>query len=348
MALPFFVLYGKMRPLSYAFAKPFHAIGEPMKLRMLALCLFLVLSPTTARAFEGPLQVRNQFPLFIGIDPPYFESAIVQDAVSINLTHSSVYVIEEKQPWVVDMDLETTELNLRLKKKTSNSTEVGLDLPFLRTEQGFLDRPVAWIHETLGTGDYGRHNRPMNEFLYDIKYQGMPVIAPENGKAGLGDVRLTVKQIIRKGSPIVSLLAGLELPTGDANLGFGNGSVDASFAVLVDFDMGKAYHGYVNVGGVFPGDLKGHQTIPLRDYAYGGFGVEAAWWEHFHVIVQTLAQGSPFPKTYIRQVDWPGVLLVMGGRYSFEKSSIEFSLTEDPSTAGTPDFILNISYAMKY
>ncbi len=319
-----------------------------MKLRKLLVCMFLVLAPAAADAFEGPLQVRNQFPLFIGIDPPYFESAVVQDAVSVNLTHSSVYVVREKEPWVVDMDLEMTELNLRLKKKMTSSTEVGLDLPFLRTEQGFLDRPVSWVHDTLGTGDYGRHNRPMNEFLYDIRYQGMPVIAPENGKAGLGDVRLTVKQVVREGTPIISLLAGLELPTGDAKLGFGNGSIDASFAVLVDFDMGKTYHGYVNAGGVFPGDLKGYQTIPLRDYAYGGFGVEAAWWEHFHVIVQTLVQGSPFPRTDIRQVDWPGVLLVMGGRYSFEKSSVEFSLTEDPDTAGAPDFILNLSYAVKF
>ena len=79
-----------------------------------------------------------------------------------------------------------------------------------------------------------------------------------------------------------------------------------------------------------------------------GFGVEAAWWESFHAIVQALVQGSPFPDTGIRQVDWPAVLLVMGGRYYFQKSSIEFSLTEDPDTAGTPDFILNVSYAMKF
>ena len=310
--------------------------------------MLAVVVPASASAFEGPLQVRNQFPLFIGIDPPYLESAAVQDAASINLSHSSVYVIEQSTAWTVDMDLEMTELNLRLKKKVGPRTEVGLDLPFLRMEEGFLDRPVAWVHDTLGTGDYGRSGRPTNEFLYAVSYQGKPVILPENGQAGIGDTRLTVKQVIRDGSPILSLLADLELPTGNAKKGFGNGSLDASVAFLVDFDMGKKYHGYGNVGAVFPGDLKGYQTIPLRNYAYGGFGVEAAWWEHFHVIVQTLVQGSPFPKTDIRQVDWPGVLLVMGGRYSFEKSSLEFSLTEDPDTAGAPDFILNVSYAMKF
>ncbi len=319
-----------------------------MLIRVLSAALIIVFAPLVAWSFEGPLQVRNQFPLFIGIDPPYFESASVQNAVSVNLTHSSVYVIEDKQVWKVNMDLEMTELNMRFKKKVSSSTEVGLDLPFLRTEQGFLDRPVAWVHDTLGTGDYGRHNRPMNDFLYDTSYRGKPVIMPENGNMGIGDVRLTVKQVLTEGAPIVSLFANVELPTGDAKKGLGNGSVDASLALLVDFDMGKTYHGYANIGGVFPGDLKGYQTIPLRDYAYGGFGVEAAWWERFHVIVQTLIQGSPFPHTDIRQVDWPGIILVMGGRYYFEKSSIEFSLTEDPDTAGAPDFILNVSYAMKF
>jgi hypothetical protein len=181
-----------------------------------------------------------------------------------------------------------------------------------------------------------------------VTYQGAPVIIPESHSSGLGDTRVTFKQVLSDGVPLLSLLAGLELPTGDAQKGFGNGSVDASLGLLLDFEMGKKYHGYGNVGAVFPGDLKGYQTIPLRTYAYGGFGVEAAWWESFHVIVQTLVQGSPFPDTGIRQLDWPGIMLVMGGRYYFEKSSIEFSLTEDPDTAATPDFTLNISYSMKF
>jgi hypothetical protein len=317
-------------------------------LLILFLLIGVLIRPAPAGSFDGPLQVRNQFPISLPLDPPYLESAAVRDSATVSLTHSSVYVVVTAQPWTVNMDLELTELMVRLKKTIGARTELGLDIPVLRPTEGFLDRPLATFHDALGTGDYGRHERPYNEFLYELLYQGKPVIITENGKTGIGDVRLTLKQVVNDAKPLVSLMANIELPTGDAKAGYGNGSVDAAFAVLVDLDLGKRYRGYGNAGVVVPGDLKGYQTIPMRTYAYAGFGVEAAWWERFSVIVQTVVAGSPYPSTGIRQVDWPGILLTFGGRYSFSSSSLEFSLTEDPDTAGAPDFIINASYRMSF
>jgi hypothetical protein len=306
--------------------------------------ILMLLLPLHSYAYEGPLQVRNQFPLFIFTDTPFLESAAVQDSATLSLTHSSVYVTETSATWTVNTDIELTELMVRLKKTLNSRTELGLDLPFYRPTAGFLDEPVSAIHSTLGTGDYGRHSRPENDFLYEVLYQGKPVIVPKDNESGIGDIRLTAKQVLLEGPTLVSAMANIELPTGDAKAGYGNGSYDASLALLVDMDLGKVYRGYANLGVVLPGDLKGYQTIPLRNYAYGGFGVEAAWWEHFHVIVQTVVATSPYPTTDIRQVDWPGVLLIMGGRYTSGSNSFEFSFTEDPDTAGAPDFILNMAY----
>jgi hypothetical protein len=321
-----------------------------MKQALLTLFLFIgaLTQPAPAVPFDGPLQVRNQFPIFLPLDPPYLESAAVRDSATVALTHSSVYVTETTPAWTVNMDLELTELNIRWKKTLGARTELGIDVPLIRPTAGFLDRPLASFHDALGTGDYGRHERPENEFLYELLYQGNPVIKPVSDRSGIGDVRITVKRVVNDANPLVSLMANVELPTGDAKTGYGNGSVDAAFAVLVDLDMGRQYRGYGNVGVVVPGDLKGYQTIPMRTYAYAGFGVEAAWWDRFSVIVQTVVAGSPYPTTGIRQVDWPGILLTFGGRYSFGSSSLEFSLTEDPDTAGAPDFIANVTYTMSF
>jgi hypothetical protein len=312
------------------------------------LAVFLTLCPFIAHAFDGPLQVRNQFPLLYFLNPPYLESAAVRDRATVALTYSSVYITEENPPWTVNVDMELAELMVRFSKSLNARTEVGLDIPFYRSTKGFLDRPLGSFHDALHTGDYGRDERPDNEFLYELLYQGMPVIKPVSGQSGIGDVRLTIKRVVSDGSPLVSLMANVEIPTGDAKTGFGNGSVDAAFAVLVDLDLGKRYRGYGNAGVVLPGDLKGYQTIPMRAYAYAGFGVEAAWWDHFSVIVQTVVAGSPYPGMGIRKVDWPGVLLTFGGRYSFGSSRLEFSLTEDPDTAGAPDFMANVTYTMSF
>jgi hypothetical protein len=320
----------------------------PVKCPVPSVLALLLLFPSAALAFDGPLQVRNQFPLYLGMDPPFFESAEVRDQVSLHLNHSSVFLVDKSTDWNIGMDLELTELEVRLKKKLGERTELGLELPFLRYSKGFLDRTLAFIHSNLHTGDYDRHTRPTNEFLYDVRYRGVPVIAPQGAEAGIGDTRLTMKQVVSEKGPLVSVLADLELPTGSAERGFGNGSIDASLAALVDFDLGPRYHGYGNLGFVMPGDLKGYQTIGLRNYAYGGAGIEAAWWERLHLIAQVVVQGSPYPLTGIRKLDWPGVLLTIGGRYRYEGSSLELSLTEDPDTAGAPDFIANLTYTVWY
>jgi hypothetical protein len=247
------------------------------------------------------------------------------------------------------MDLELTELMVRLRKALNARTELGLDIPFYRFTEGFMDKPLATFHDALGTGDYGRSARPDNEFLYELQYRGKPVIKPVVHRSGIGDVRLTAKRVLHEDGPLVSVQANIEAPTGSAREGYGNGSYDGALALLVDWDGGKTYRGYGNAGAVVPGKLRGYETVPIRSYAYAGFGVEAAWWERFSVIVQTVVAGSPYPETGIREVDWPGVLLTFGGRYAFGRGGgIEFSLTEDPDTAGAPDFIFNLSTTWKF
>lgn len=323
-----------------------------MILRVLipAAMFMLALSVPAAHAatYEGPLQVRNQFPLFIPLDSPSLESAAIRDVAALSLTYSSVYMTEVNGPWTVNLDLELAELMVRLSRSLNARTAVGLDVPFYSFSEGFLDRPLGSFHDALHTGDYGRGERPDNAFLYELLYQGTPVVRPVSGQSGVGDLRLTLKRIVSDARPLVSLQTNVELPTGDAKTGYGNGSVDAAFAVLVDLDLGKRYRGYGNVGVVFPGDLKGYQAIPMRTYAYAGFGIEAAWTEHFNAVLQTVIAGSPYPDMGIRKVDWPSVLLTVGGRYAFSVGSLEFSLTEDPDTAGAPDFMFNIAYTFSY
>lgn len=316
----------------------------------IVIILLCLAAPAAAPAvtFDGPLQVRNQFPLYLGMNPPYLDPASIEDSFSTVLHYSSTYVTQENAFWTVNMDLELAELDLRFKKKLGPSTELGLDVPVIRPDEGFLDRPLESWHDIVGMGDYGRSQRPYNEFLYEIYCQGKPVILGVSDRTGLGDLRLTVKQQVLEGPAAVSVLVNAELPTGDARTGYGNGSWDFGAAVVTDFAMGERYRGYASAGIVVPGDLKAYQTIALRTYGYGAFGIEAAWWERFHVIVQVLASQSPFPETGIRELDWPTALLTFGGRYSFGTSTVEFSLTEDPTTASTPDFITTLAWRKRF
>jgi hypothetical protein len=311
---------------------------------ILAAFFFSLPGSLFAFTFEGPFQVKNQFPLFLPIDQPYLERAATEDSLSLSLSHSSVFVMNDSAQWSAHLDLELTELNIRYKKDFAGLIEVGVDVPILRATAGFLDSPLEWYHETFGFDDYGRSSRPKNAFLYDIKKDGSRLIEGDNDKTGFGDVRFTFKKKLIENDPVISLIADIELPTGNAKIGYGNGSVDAGIAVLLDKDLGSKTKLYTNLGAVFPGDLKAHQRLELDEFFYAGTAVETLAWSKVSLIAQLMLQTSPYPHTGISEIDNSAVILVLGGRYYFGSGSFELSLTEDVNTSGAPDFILNVSY----
>jgi hypothetical protein len=310
--------------------------------------MLLLIPPSFAFPFEGPFQVKNQFPIFLPVDQPYLEQAATGDSLSLSLSHSSVFVIKDSAEWSAHLDIELTELAIRYKKDIPGLFELGVDVPVLRATAGFMDRPLAWYHRTFGFPDYGRSTRPRNDFLYDIRKDGAPLIEGDNDRIGFGDVRLTVKKKLIEGGTVVSILGNVELPTGNARVGYGNGSVDTGFAMLLDQDLGPDARLYANLGAVFPGDLKAYKTVKLDRFYYAGAGAEYLIWPDLSLLAQVMVQTSPYPKTGISQVDTPGILLVLGGRYYVSKDSFEFSLTEDPNTSGAPDFILNLTYKKRF
>lgn len=315
---------------------------------VLAVLFFVQPSRSSAAAFEGPLQVKNQFPLFLPINQPYLEQASTESSFSLGLNHSSVFVMNSSPQWSAHLDIELTELDLRYKRDIPGLFEVGVDVPVERATAGFMDRPLARYHSAFGFGDYGRSSRPYNDFLYDIRKDGAPVIEGDNDRAGFGDVRLTLKRKIMESDPVISVLADIELPTGNPRVGYGNGSYDSAFAVLVDKTLGEKTKLYGNIGAVLPGDLKAFQTVGLSNFYYAGAGIEALIWQRVGLLAQYVVQTSPYPHTGISQIDGVGMILVLGGRYYADSGSYELSLTEDPNTTGAPDFILNFTGKKKF
>lgn len=309
---------------------------------------FFFLASSIAYSFEGPLQVKNQFPLFIHIDSPYLETASTENSFSVSLSHSSIYLVESSSEWDIGLDMEITELNLMFRKNIRDFIEVGIELPLISFSSGFMDGFINSYHDVFGFPDYGRSERPSNEFLYEVRRNGILIIKGEGGHTGIGDIRFTFKKPLLKGDPAISVRGDIELPTGDAKKGFGNGSLDTGISILLDKKLSEKIKSYLNLGVVFPGDLKGHETVNLKTFIHGGVGIEFLAGENFNFIGQVFLQGSPFPETDISPVDRTAILLSLGGRFSSGNNSLELSFTEDPNTSGAPDFTINISFKRRF
>lgn len=318
------------------------------KIVVLFLPLPILIFLSVAYAFEGPLQVKNQFPLFINLDAPYLETASIENSFSVSLSHSSIYLVRDSAEWSMGLDMEITELNVRFRRNIKDFIELGVDIPFLSFNSGFMDGFLNSYHDAFGFPDYGRSNRPDNEFLYEVRRKGVLIVKGESGRIGIGDIRFAIKKPILKGDPSISIKVDLELPTGDAEKGYGSGSIDAGAVVLLDKKLSEKIKAYCNLGVVSPGDLKGHEKVELREFIHGGAGVEAALWKDLSLLGQLFIQGSPFPKTDISSVDRLAVLFSLGGRYYSGNNSLEFSFTEDPNTSGAPDFALSFSFKRRF
>ncbi|MBI4849578.1 MAG: DUF3187 family protein [Nitrospirae bacterium] len=307
---------------------------------------FFLLFQSITFSFEGPFQVKNQYPIFLHADQPYLEKAAVENSMSYSLSHSSTYTVQSSGHWDINLDLEITELNLRYKRIVKDFAEFDLDIPVMIIGGGFMDGFLENYHSAFGFPDYGRSNRPHNEFLYEVKRDGRLIVQGKS-RTRFGDIRLAVKKpLVSQNGFDLSVKGDVELPVGNAKTGFGNGSVDTGVSVLLDNKITDSIMTYLNLGAVFPGDLKGHEKIDLKNFIYGGAAIEADLGDGYGLLAQVLGQAPIYPETDLLAVDREAWLLVLGGRYKTGKRSFDLSLTEDINTSGAPDFILNLTYKM--
>ncbi len=315
---------------------------------------------TTCYAFSGPLQVKNQFPIFIHANQPYLERAMPETSFSASLSHSSVFTVQNSGEWVIDMDMEITELNVRYKHYIKSIGEVGVDLPFVAFSHGFLDGFLESYHDLISDPDpYGRSVRTRDSFLYEIRQGEFTGLLAERGSGsqgntavvlgrtgtGLGDIHLTLKRpLIVSDNYRLSIKGDLELPTGDAKEGYGNGSTDAGISFLYDRKLSDKVMSYWNISAVFPGDVDGYGNIDLSNFVHGGSAIEIDILQRWDMLFQLQVQSPVYPETDLLAIDWTAYLLAFGCRYYNGSNSIEFSITEDINSSGAPDFTANISY----
>ncbi len=311
---------------------------------LISIVFFLTCLSSAAFSFDGPLQINNLYPIFLHADQPYLEKADMENSMSFSLSHSSTYTVEESRDWVISLDMEITELSFRYKRIIKNLIEFDLDVPVLVFSEGFMDGFLEDYHDAFGFPDYGRKDRPNNDFLYEVRRDGKLIIRGQSGTR-LGDIRLAVKKPLMSAADYkLSIKGDLELPVSSAKKGYSNGSIDAGISLLFDKSISGSTMTYWNLGAVFPGDVKGHENLDLRNYINGGVALETELSKNLDLVIQLHGQSDIYPDTEISAVDGRAFFIAFGGRYYSNGRNYELSLTEDLNTSGSPDFIINFTY----
>jgi hypothetical protein len=320
----------------------------------LPLQLVLIIFTTTAFAgpFEGPLVIKNGYPLYAAIRSPSLMSAEPENNLDINFSYSSTYQVKRLNDWYFGIDLETAITDIQFKRLAGKETEIGLDIPIIRYGPGFMDGAIDTYHDLIGLHNaYGRNNRPRDQFLLQITHNGEIVIQGEPGKTAVGDMMVEVKQALynNRASTIISVQAFVNLPTGDPDAAFGSGRTNGGMAVLMNEMLRSDIMVYLNAGIGFINKLEALQEVKLGNYYYGGVGLELLYSKSLSLNAQMVIQSSPFPKSGIHFVDDPSLLGSFGGRYKVDAlSSLGIAVTEDLDTAGAPDIMIGADYRYQF
>jgi hypothetical protein len=315
---------------------------------LLVFLLFIFATNAFSGPFEGPLVIKNGYPLYAALGSPSLLSAEPENSLDINFSYSSTYSVKNVDDWYFGIDLETAVTDFQFKRLVGKETEIGLDVPIIRYGPGFMDGAIQSFHDLIGLRNaYNRKDRPRDQFLLQVTHNGEIVIQGKPGRTALGDIMVEVKQLLYDdlAATMISIQAFLNVPTGDADSAFGSGRTNGGMALLINEKLGNDVMLYFNTGIGLIDKLEAMQKIKLRNYFYGGLGFEWLYSRSISLDAQLMIQTSPFPKSGVKFIDYPSMLGSLGGRYKVDAlSSLGIAVTEDPDTAGAPDIMIGADY----
>ncbi len=236
-------------------------------------CLFNFKFATAAEfAPKGPLTVRNQNPIyleFLNLEPT---RAVALPVGQIEFRIDSAYsnIFEEASggtnntAFMFDMELLRTAFHLNAG--VYDGMEVGLELAFMRLDNGFLDSFIQKFHNFFHFPNGGRENFPNDQYHYWFSQNGAVLYqVPKKQPFELGDLTFSFKHnFLGEGDlmPAVAWLFYFKFPTGSLQDGTSSGNPDFGLGAAFEKNYGR-WHGYLNLAYFTNGGQE-----PLQNYIY--------------------------------------------------------------------------------
>ncbi|MDG2150158.1 MAG: DUF3187 family protein [Planctomycetota bacterium] len=196
---------------------------------------------------RGPEPTRLQRPLalnFLAFRP---RRANTQPKGTTNLSwnsmYSSLYLDEHDSAGnKANLDGELWTNTLLARHGVGDDSDIEVEVGVLRAGSGFLDRYVNDFHRMFGFPDGGRPDADDDHYAMEIESKGDNIYELSNHRFGVLDTSVVWTQKLQGEDvtrPAIALRFGVELPTGDEDRGFSNGSVDYGMGLLAERSVGR-------------------------------------------------------------------------------------------------------------
>jgi hypothetical protein len=319
-------------------------------LAALAGCEAIGHAPDPAAIVRGPFPARTQQPLALTVLalPPRKaenqrpgEGRLAVTSAYTNIQEISKDADSATDKVVMDGELWRTAVNVRFG--VTECSDVEVELPVVYTTSGFMDGAIESFHEALGLPNGGRDLQPQDQFTMDVRRDGAEAWSMDEDRVGFGDLPIVYSMnIVRESVHGFGLAwrAGVELPTGDEDAGFGNGTFDAGLGLSAESSLGRwtlfGGGGYVFAG--TPDDLD-DAGIELANVADLELGVEYRWADSVSLLLQTVLTSPITTDVELDEIDQPILDLALGAMFDVgARSRLALGFQEDVIAKAGPDF----------
>jgi hypothetical protein len=313
---------------------------------IVAICFTILFAPPVAAAEIVPFESTNQSPLVQIYGLPGTGNAVLlpqgRTEVGLNVALSNNYAVNENSREHILLDGETTRFTVAARYGLLPRMEIGVKIPYISQNSGFLDGFIENYHGAFGFPNAGREQAPQNRLLYRYQRDGVEKIRIDSSGSGIGDLQLTTGfQLFEENGHGMTINAALKLPTGDSDQLRGSGSTDLSLwlneGIGGTIGAGKwASYGSAGIlimteGNVLPDQQK-------RWVGFGSLGIGWAPLDWLSFKVQADAHTPFFSDSDLKEIAATAVQLIVGGTISFsERVALDIGVSEDLTVNTSPD-----------
>lgn len=312
------------------------SLVRPLRRTFPIVCSFVLL-PLAAHADEGPIPIRNLFPLYLGVQTLEPRSASIQPGWQFNGAYSLEVDSQDNGHWQAVMDMETFYFEPNYTQRIGDGWFASYRVPIYYAYGGFMDEFIIRYHKFLGLPVGPRPSRPHDKYEYRIVHDGRAIMQSTGRGPGLGDLGVSLlRQFPAHGRDRVSGELALQLPTGNFTKGYGGQS--AQVAGILHWDHGtRRFGSYSSLGYFVPGKYGNQHSIDLKNF--WSYSVSGEW---FHspktsVVIQLLRFSNPFPSTGLSSIDEDPLQLAIIYRRRFRRKTWSFGFTENLTAGQSPD-----------
>jgi hypothetical protein len=271
--------------------------------------------------------------------------------LSVQSAYSSVYQNGHSGTDDVVFDGEIWHTSLALRRAVAPSTDLELELSLIYATSGFLDLIVEDYHHMFGFPSEGRDERSRFAYEMDAFHNGNLAYRLDGNEVGFGDLPIVLTHALVDESashPGVSIRAGVELPTGSEEKGFGNGKLDYGGGLLAEKAFGRwnttAAVDYVVAGSSHTfeqADASSHDNLDLQ------VGLEYRWNDRLSLLLGSVLESPVTRDIAIKEIDGNILSIDVGVAWDLgNRSRLLLDFGEDAVAKAGPDFTLMAAWSI--